>query len=64
MLMSKTTTAGIMLLLALLMQGCGRKAPLFLPQVPAKPVPAATVQPEPAQAAPSQTIPSQPESNY
>ncbi len=60
MLMSKTTTAGIMLLLALLMQGCGRKAPLFLPQVPAKPVPAATVQPEPGQTIPRPTIPSQP----
>lgn len=30
-----TVTTGIMLLLALLLQGCGHKGPLVLPQTPA-----------------------------
>lgn len=37
---------GIMLLLAIILQGCGRKGPLFLP-----PVPTATPQAAPAQPA-------------
>jgi len=73
MLISKTTAAGIMLLLALLLQGCGRKGPLFMPQVAAKPVaaekaqaessPAIQSQPVPSQPLPNQIIPSQPETN-
>lgn len=66
--MSRTAIAGILLLLALLLQGCGRKGPLFMPQVPAKPVPAAQAQPEQSQpgqsqAVPNQIIPSQTEPN-
>lgn len=66
MLMSKTATAGVMLLLVLLVQGCGRKGPLFMPQMPAKPAMAAKdqtaqSQPVPTQPLPNQIIPSQPE---
>ena len=55
MLMSKTTAAGIMLLSVLLVQGCGRKGPLFMPQMPAKPVALAK-----DQTAQSQPVPTQP----
>jgi predicted small lipoprotein YifL len=41
MFISKPVFAGTMLLLVLLLQGCGRKGPLFMPQAPAKPAPAA-----------------------
>ena len=71
MLISKTTAAGIILLSALLVQGCGRKGPLFMPQVAAKPVAAEKAQaelstaiqsqPVPSQPLPNQLIPSQPE---
>jgi predicted small lipoprotein YifL len=33
---SKLITASIMLLMVLVLQGCGRKAPLFLPKNPAQ----------------------------
>jgi predicted small lipoprotein YifL len=41
---------GIMLLLTLILQGCGRKGPLFLP-----PAPAAAPQAAPAQPAPEKS---------
>ena len=46
MLMSRTAHVGIFLLLILLLQGCGRKGPLFMEPVPAKPVPVAQPQAE------------------
>ena len=58
MFISKTATAATLLLLALLLQGCGRKGPLYIQQEPAKPVPAAKTHP-----APNQTMQNQPESN-
>jgi predicted small lipoprotein YifL len=67
MLITKTAVAGMMLLLVLQLQGCGRKGPLFMPQEPAKPVPAAKSQAEqtipaaPRLPAPDQIIPSQTE---
>jgi predicted small lipoprotein YifL len=45
---------GIMLLLAFILQGCGRKGPLFLPPPP----PAAPAQASPQAA--SQVVPAQP----
>jgi predicted small lipoprotein YifL len=73
MFISKPVFAGTMLLLVLLLQGCGRKGPLFMPQAPAKPVPAAPSQPAhsqpeqtqavPVQMTPGQIIPSQTEPN-
>jgi predicted small lipoprotein YifL len=39
-------TAGIMLLLIVILQGCGRKGPLFLPPVPAANPQAAPAQPD------------------
>jgi len=38
---------GIMLLLTLILQGCGRKGPLFLPPVPTAAPQAAPAQPVP-----------------
>lgn len=66
MLITKTAIAGMMLLIALQLQGCGRKGPLFMPQEPAKPVPAAKTQAvqtpaAPKLPAPDQIIPSQTE---
>jgi predicted small lipoprotein YifL len=67
MLITKTAISGMMLLLILQLQGCGRKGPLFMPQEPAKPVPATKTQTEQAIPAapklppPDQTIPSQTE---
>ena len=52
----RTVFAGILLLLVLLLQGCGRKGPLFMSQEPLKPVPAEQARPEQAQSAPVQTI--------
>ena len=46
MLMSRTTRVGIFLLLTMLLYGCGRKGPLFMQPVPAKPVPVAQPQAE------------------
>ena len=53
---SRAAFAGILLLLVLLLQGCGRKGPLFMSQEPLIPVPVAQAKPEPAQSAPVQTI--------
>lgn len=61
MTMSRTAIAGILLLLILLLQGCGRKGPLFMPQVPAMPAPAVKDQPAQSQPVPSQITPSQTE---
>jgi len=63
---SRTAIAGILLLLVLLLQGCGRKGPLFMPQVTTTPATAVKDQPAQSQPVPSQTvpntiIPSQPE---
>jgi predicted small lipoprotein YifL len=54
--MSKTARAAMMLLLALLLQGCGRKGPLFMlpPPVPASSAPAEQKPANPVQAAPNQ----------
>ena len=48
MLTTRYAAAGIFLLLFFVLQGCGRKGPLFIQQEPAKPVPIATPQPESA----------------
>jgi predicted small lipoprotein YifL len=48
---------GIMLLLPLILQGCGRKGPLFLP-----PAPAANPQAAPVQSVPAQPSTEKPES--
>jgi predicted small lipoprotein YifL len=66
MLITKTAFAGMMFLLVLQLQGCGRKGPLFMPQETAKPVAAAKAEAEQAPAAPKlptpgQIIPSQTE---
>lgn len=60
----KTSIVGMMLLLVLQLQGCGRKGPLYMPQEPVKPVAeskvkAEQVATEPNQSVPNQTIPSQ-----
>lgn len=60
MFISKTATTGILLLLVLL-QGCGRKGPLYLPQAPAQPAPLAMPQAEQSQVFPNPVIQSQPE---
>jgi predicted small lipoprotein YifL len=60
MLISKTATAGILLLLAVLLPGCGRKGPLFMPQMSTKSVPAETASAEQDPAIQSQPVPSQP----
>jgi len=60
---SRTAFAGILLLLVLLLQGCGRKGPLFMSQEPLLPVPAEQTKPEQAQSAPVQTNQSQPVPN-
>jgi len=61
MFISKTAMAGMVLLIALLLQGCGRKGPLYMPQAPAKPV--VTVEPPVVQSQvfPNPVIQSQPE---
>jgi len=69
MFILKTTLFGMLLVLVLLLQGCGRKGPLYMQQVPPKPAPAAkpqavqnqtqTLPNLPVQSAPAQ---SQPES--
>lgn len=56
--MFRTSIAAALLLLVLL-QGCGRKGPLFMPQVPAKPAPAAPAQPAQSQPEQTQTVPDQ-----
>jgi predicted small lipoprotein YifL len=56
---SNTIRAVILLLLALLMQGCGRKAALFLPPPPIKPAAEAKVPIEPPLPATSQVAPAQ-----
>jgi len=67
MLITKTAVVGMMLLLVLQLQGCGRKGPLFMPQEPAKPVAADKTQADqavptaPKLPAPDQIIPSQTE---
>ncbi|WP_237247784.1 LPS translocon maturation chaperone LptM [Sideroxyarcus emersonii] len=53
--------AGIMLLLTVILQGCGRKGPLFLPPPPTA-APAAAAQPAASQVAPAQPAPANPES--
>jgi len=59
MTLSKTAAiAAKILLIAALLQGCGRKGPLFMQQEPAKPVPAEQKTPAtitPAQSQPVQT---------
>jgi predicted small lipoprotein YifL len=60
MLKTKIVLAGTGVLITLLIQGCGRKGPLFMPQAaPAQPVPA-VVKLQPASAvapaAPTQNI--------
>jgi predicted small lipoprotein YifL len=57
MSMSKTATAASLLLLALLVSGCGRKGPLFMP---VKPAPAGSVLPVPKPADPDPSIQSSP----
>jgi predicted small lipoprotein YifL len=59
MYQSNTIKAVIMLLLALLMQGCGRKNPLFLPPPPVKPVAEVKAPAEPPRPAASQVAPAQ-----
>lgn len=61
MLMSRTPIAGILLLSVLLLQGCGRKGPLYMPQAPSTPAPSVKDQPAQSQPAPNQLNPSQPE---
>ena len=61
MFKSQTAIAGILLLLVLLVQGCGRKGPLFMPQMPAKPVVAAKDQTAQSQPVPTQPLQLQPE---
>lgn len=61
MSMSRTAVAGILLLSALLLQGCGRKGALFMQQEPVNPAPAAQAQPEQSPAISNQTAPSQTE---
>jgi predicted small lipoprotein YifL len=60
MFKSQTAIAGILLLLVLL-QGCGRKGPLYMPQVVATPALAVKDQPAQSQPVPAQSISSQPE---
>lgn len=61
MSMTKTAIAGTLLLLVLLLQGCGRKGPLYMPQEVATPALAVKDQPAQSQPVPTQTISSQPE---
>lgn len=42
----KTAIAVTIMLSALLLQGCGRKGPLFIQQAPVKPAPVAPAQPD------------------
>jgi predicted small lipoprotein YifL len=60
--MSKTAaTAAAILLIASLLQACGRKGPLYIQQAPAKPAVAAPEEQKPATAVPStQSQPVQP----
>jgi len=58
--MSKTAAAAMMLLLALLLSGCGRKGPLYMQQAPVKPVPAANTPTEQKPISPDLSIQSQP----
>jgi predicted small lipoprotein YifL len=63
MTLSKTAAiAAKILLIASLLQGCGRKGPLFMQQEPAKPLPAGAVPAEqktPASITPAQSQPVQ-----
>lgn len=63
MSMSRTAVAGILLLSVLLLQGCGRKGALFMPQEPLNPAPAAQAQPEPSPEISSRIAPAQPASS-
>jgi predicted small lipoprotein YifL len=60
MFKSHTAIAGILLLLVLL-PGCGRKGPLYMPQAVATPALAVKDQPAQSQPVPTQSISSQPE---
>jgi predicted small lipoprotein YifL len=59
MLILKSGTAAMLLLLTLQLQACGRKGPLFMPQAPAKPAPEVQAQPSQTQPVPTSTVPGQ-----
>jgi len=59
--LSKTVaTAAAILLIASLLQACGRKGPLYIQQKPAKPAVAAPAEQKPATVPPAQSQPVQP----
>ncbi|HQS57909.1 MAG: hypothetical protein B7Y56_05910 [Gallionellales bacterium 35-53-114] len=63
MSMSRTAVGGILLLSVLLLQGCGRKGALFMPQEPLSQAPAAQAHPEPSPEISSQIAPTLPASS-